>query len=300
MQKGYLYGILAILSWSTIASAFKIALRYWDYPSLTLLASSVATIFLFFVIILSNKQKHFRSLRKKDLAIAALMGFLNPFLYYLILLRAYTLLKAQEAGTLNYIWPILLSILAVPLLGKRMGLKSFMAILISFAGIAVIASEGKLSTFEFREPFGVALATGSGLIWALYWILNLLSKVDAVVKLFLNFSFGSLFLLVYCIFNGFEPTGIEGVAGGIYLGLFEMGLPFFLWLLALKMIDNTALLSNLVYLSPFISLIIIRLTLGEKILPSTIAGLAMIIAGILLQQQFNRGVKPGLQNNENQ
>ena len=34
------------------------------------------------------------------------MGLFNPFLYYLVLFKAYDLLEAQEAGTLNYIWPI--------------------------------------------------------------------------------------------------------------------------------------------------------------------------------------------------
>ncbi|MBN1338169.1 MAG: DMT family transporter [Bacteroidales bacterium] len=288
MHKGYLYGLLAILSWSTIASAFKISLRYWDYPSLTLMASVTASVFLLISLAVGKKVRLLKALKFKDLALAALMGFLNPFLYYLILLKAYTILRAQEAGTLNYIWPIFLSILAVPFLGKKMGLNSFLAILISFAGIVVIASEGRPGAFEFREPGGVLLATGSGFIWAMYWILNLLSKTDATVKLFLNFFFGSIFLLIYAGFTGLTAPSIEGLAGGVYLGLFEMGVPFLLWLMALRLVDNTALLSNLVYLSPFISLLIIRWTLGEKILLSTIAGLTLIVAGIFIQQRSGR------------
>ena len=33
-------------------------------------------------------------------------GFLNPFLYYIILFKAYSLLPAQEALSLNYTWPL--------------------------------------------------------------------------------------------------------------------------------------------------------------------------------------------------
>jgi drug/metabolite transporter (DMT)-like permease len=42
--------------------------------------------------------------------------------------------------------------------------------------------------------------------------------------------------------------------------------------------------SNLIYFSPFISLIIIHFAVGELILLSTVAGLALIVAGIILQQ----------------
>jgi len=71
--------------------------------------------------------------------------------------------------------------------------------------------------------------------------------------------------------------------GSAYIGLFEMSLTYFFWLMALKFSENTAKVSNLVYISPFISLIIIERVLGEKILISTIVGLTLIVAGILIQ-----------------
>ena len=46
---------------------------------------------------------------------------------------------------------------------------------------------------------------------------------------------------------------MTGIAGGIYIGLFEMSLAFYCWSLALKATDNTAKISNLIFLSPFIS-----------------------------------------------
>ncbi|MCD4732585.1 MAG: DMT family transporter, partial [Bacteroidales bacterium] len=82
----------------------------------------------------------------------------------------------------------------------------------------------------------------------------------------------------------FRNIQIPGIMGSIYIGLFEMGITYFLWLKALKLSINTAKVSNLVYLSPFISLIIIRNIVGEKILFSTIVGLLFIISGIIIQQ----------------
>ena len=77
---------------------------------------------------------------------------------------------------------------------------------------------------------------------------------------------------------------IKGLAGSVYLGIFEMGLTFVLWLKALKLSSTTAKVSNLIYLSPFISLVLIHFIVGETILLSTFVGLVFIISGILMQQ----------------
>jgi drug/metabolite transporter (DMT)-like permease len=63
-----------------------------------------------------------------------------------------------------------------------------------------------------------------------------------------------------------------------------MGITFILWLMALKLSSTTAKVSNLIYLSPFISLILIHFFVGEVILISTVIGLAFIVGGIVLQQ----------------
>ncbi|HOW32151.1 MAG TPA: EamA family transporter, partial [Bacteroidales bacterium] len=83
--------------------------------------------------------------------------------------------------------------------------------------------------------------------------------------------------------GGLPPLSAQGLAGGIYLGLFEMGITFALWLTALKLSSNTARVSNLVFISPFLSLMLVSIFVGEKILASTIVGLIFIVGGILLQ-----------------
>jgi drug/metabolite transporter (DMT)-like permease len=284
-NKAYLYAIIAILFWSTIASAFKITLRYMEFVEVLIYSSFISTSVLWLLIVIQKKTVLLYRITLKDTLNAAFRGFLNPFLYYLVLLKAYTLLKAQEAGTLNYIWPITLVLLSIPLLKQKIGLISILAILISFSGILVISTEGDLASLNFREPLGVFLALVSSILWALYWILNIKDSKDELLKLFLNFGFGTLFVFIYVvIFHGFRPTGIEGLAGAAYIGFFEMSLTYFFWLRALKFSENTAKVSNLVYISPFISLIIIGRVLGEQILATTVIGLVLIILGILMQQ----------------
>jgi len=201
------------------------------------------------------------------------------------------LLRAQEAGTLNYIWPITLVLLSIPLLKQRIHWISIAAIFISFFGIIIISTEGKIASLEFREPLGVLLAVSSSIFWALYWIFNMKDKRDEVVKLLLNFLFGSIYILITVLIFSDLNISLKGLAGAVYIGLFEMGLTYFLWLKALKLSVNTARVSNLIYLSPFISLIIIRSVIGEKILLATIVGLGFIISGIIIQKLSERTQK---------
>ena len=283
-NKAYLFAISAILLWSTIASAFKITLQFMSFVEVLFYSSFISTSVLWLLIVYQKKTILFYRIAWKDIMNAAFRGFLNPFLYYLVLLKAYTLLKAQEAGTLNYIWPITLVLLSIPLLKQKIGFISILAILISFSGILFISTEGNLSELAFREPLGVFLALVSSIFWALYWILNVKDKKDELLKLFLNFGFGTIFIFIYMIFfQEMKLPSIEGLLGSAYIGLFEMSLTYFFWLMALKFSENTAKVSNLVYISPFISLIIIERVLGEKILISTIVGLTLIVAGILIQ-----------------
>jgi drug/metabolite transporter (DMT)-like permease len=215
-----------------------------------------------------------------------LLGFLNPFLYYFVLFKAYALLPAQVAQPLNYIWPIILVLLSVPILGQKLKPKNIIALLVSFAGVVFISSQGSISIFSKSDPFGVFLAVSSSLVWALFWLFNVRNGVkDEVVKLFLNFCFATVFTLIAGLFaKDFWSFPINGIYASAYIGAFEMGITFVLWLKALNYAENTARLSNFIYLVPFVALIFIKLVLGETVYWTTLVGLLLIIGGIVYQQ----------------
>ena len=126
--KAYLLAMLTVMAWSTIATAFHLSLRYVGYIQLLLLASIVSSIVLFSIILFQRKLALLKGMQFADYMNSAFLGFLNPFLYYIVLLKAYTLLKAQEAGTLNYIWPITLVLLSIPILKQKISGISILAI----------------------------------------------------------------------------------------------------------------------------------------------------------------------------
>lgn len=292
-KKAYVLALITVLFWSTMSSAFKITLSYIKYDMLLLWSSIFGIITLFIIDRFGKSPINFRKITPKQYAGSALMGLFNPFLYYLALFKAYELLEAQVAGTLNYTWPVTLVIMSSIFLRQKINLLSYIAILVSFTGLLVISTNGQFTSFGNSSIPGVGLAIGSSILWAYYWILNLKDTRDEIPKILLNLIFGSIFIFIYLIITGkqfYLPTGYA-LYGSLYIGLFEMSITFVIWLMALKYSENTAKVSNLIFLSPFIALIFISLAVGESIRMSTIIGLLLIIAGILIQKLFSQKKK---------
>lgn len=293
-NKAYLLALLAVLFWSTMSSAFKITLRFVKFDVLLLWAVIMGT-FALAVILFFNKEISVRKqFTRNNIAKSAVMGFFNPFLYYLMLLKAYSLLDAQTAGILNYTWPIILVIFSVIFLKQKIPLSSFLALLISFVGIIIIGTNGNPFQLKIYEPLGVFLALLSSVFWASYWVLNLKDKKrKSEEKIFLNLLIGLIYIIVYLLITKTKielPTW-QVLLGSTYIGLFELSITFVIWLNALKLSSNTAKVSNLVFLSPFIALFWIWLTVGEEIYLSSIFGLVFLVIGIILQQLMAFKVK---------
>lgn len=290
----YLLALTAILLWSTAGTAFKLALRGMDLIQLLFIASTIAWIFLFTVIIIRKKTDELFRNTPGTLLRSAIGGFLNPFLYYMILLNAYSVLPAQIAGPLNYTWPVMLVLLSVPFLRQKIRAIEFAAILISFTGVVVISSQGQnIFTTPVNEPVGVILALVSSIVWASFWIYNVRDKRPEIIKIALNFFFGSIFTGIALLISSSPVTWNLSVIPAVYVGLTEMAIAFVCWLTALENTKNNARISNLVFISPFVSLFFIHLILGEKIYWTTPAGLAFIVGGILIQQLLPAKTEPG-------
>jgi drug/metabolite transporter (DMT)-like permease len=284
-KQPYLFAGLAVFFWSTVPTVFKIGLGEIDVLTLLTIATLTSTAVLFFIVLASRKTGLLRNTTMKEFLISALLGLINPFIYYIILLKAYKLLPAQVAQPLNMIWPIILVFLSVPVLKQKIPAKSYAALLISFVGVYIISSQGHPFHPGKSDTTGVLLATGSSVFWALYFIFNMKDERDEAVKLFTNFFFASIYLLIaVLIFGNFGTViSLKGAAASVYIGIFEMGLTFFFWLKALRLSSTSDKVSNLVYLAPFISLIFVHFIIKEPVYYTSPAGLLLIIAGIIIQ-----------------
>lgn len=284
-RKAIILGLATVLLWSTVASAFKLSLRGMTPVQLLFYASIVSIFVLALVLSIQGRLDLIWRYSRRQYLLSLGLGLMNPCLYYLVLFGAYARLPAQEAQPLNYTWALTLTYLSVPLLGHRLQPLDIVAGLICYGGAFIIATRGHPANLHFANGWGVFLALASTLIWALYWIANTRDKREPVSGLLLNFLFGLPAITVICAFtSGFRVAHWHVLAGAAYVGVFEMGISYVLWLYALKRATHTATLSNLIFISPFLSLVFIHVFVGEKILSATYLGLVFIIAGLGLQR----------------
>src|SRR5690554_6046670 len=146
-RKALVYALSAVLLWSTVATAFKITLQYLTPLQMVAAASSVSTFVIGSWVLLQGQARHIWPTLKKHPVYFFILGAINPAIYYLILFEAYRLLPASQAQPLNYTWAIALTLLAAVVLKQRIRKRDWAACLLGYAGVAIIATQGKFDSF---------------------------------------------------------------------------------------------------------------------------------------------------------
>lgn len=292
-RKAILFACIAVLSWSTVATAFKKSLLHLTHFELVLVAC-VTSLVIFTILMTIQKKWHLlKTLKPKEWGYFALLGLLNPVAYYLVLFKSYDLLPAQVAQPINYAWPIVLLVLLAIFTRQPIAPKKYIGMAISLAGVATISLGGGQALGAALPISGLLLAALSAFLWASYWVVNNKNKekFDASLAFFMTFLFGSIYMTIGALVKGVELNTVPGLLWGAYVGAFEMGIPFIFFGLAMRKTDNPALVNQLTYLSPFMSLFFISMILGEKIVPTTFVGLALIVIGIVFNEYFVKSKK---------
>ncbi|MBT43010.1 MAG: EamA family transporter [Idiomarina sp.] len=289
-KKAVGYALTAVLLWSTVATAFKITLNYLTPLQMVTAATAVSFAILFTIALIRGKQSLILLELRRMPLYYLLVGAINPVLYYLVLFEAYSLLPASEAQPLNYTWAIALTFMAAIILKQPIRKRDWAASALGYLGVLVIATRGDVLGLSFSNPIGVFWALLSTFLWAAYWIINTKRNAESIVQLVLAFGLALPFLIIWSfISSDWSNIPWQGWVAVTYVGLFEMGITFLFWMMAMKTATNTSLISNLIFLSPFVSLLLLNQILGETIYPSTITGLILIITGLILQRlRFGR------------
>jgi drug/metabolite transporter (DMT)-like permease len=214
--------------------------------------------------------------------VALALGIYGLFGFHFFLFLALRRAPAVEANLVNYLWPLLIVVLApwvVP--GVRFSARHGLAALLGFGGAALLigAGAGRLGAGELA---GYAFAAASAFIWSTY---SLLTRRFA--------HFPTAYVSWFCIASGlaslachfiFEPRywPREGEWVLIWmLGLGPMGAAFFLWDRAMKHGDPRAM-GNLAYLTPLLSTLLLVAFAGGTLAPSALIAMALILSGAWL------------------
>lgn len=282
-RRAYVYLALCILTWASIPVASKKVLAGLDAWQFLFYSTIFSFLALGGVMVAQGKQRQLSRYAIRDYGIMAGLGVLGCYLYYVLLYAALARTTAAEGFILAYTWPILILILAVIILGEPLTARKLIAILISFAGIIVIVTQGRIFSVQFTSLPGDLLALSGAAAFALFSVLGKGYNFDQAIAVFVYFATALIAVLISTPFLTSLVWPSRTVWPWlIYNGLLVNGISYIWWFKALEH-GETHVISNALYLTPFVALIYIRLLLDDPIHASAIMGLLIIVAGIGLQ-----------------
>lgn len=290
MKKQYLYAGISIFLWSTTATISKLLLASLDSMQILLVSSLFATIFLLIINLINGNMKQLKEYKFKDYIQIAGIGILGTFLYNLFLYLGIAKLEASQAFVINYLWPIMILIFACIILKEKMEAKKFIAIILSFIGVIIVSSNGDLFHMQKDSLLGTFYCIIAAISYGLFSVLNKKKSYNKFVSMMLFYFVSFVISLVYIlVLNKFFTLNIGQFAGLLWIGIFTSAIAFTTWALALDNGD-TAKISNLAYITPFLSLVWTSLILKETFNIFTVIGLVFIVGGVLIQlKDFKKG-----------
>ena len=282
MKKQYLLAATSIALWSTMPTISKLLLHKMDSFQVLCVSAIFASLFLLVVNIVTGNIKRLKEYRVKDYIITVLIGLPGMFLYYVFFYTGTSMMPASQAFIVNYLWPIMSVVFACIILKEKMTTRKLVAIFISFCGVIIVtgADLAELnSTILTGALFCVMGAVSYGIFTALNQKFKYDKRISMMMVLFVTFILTGIINIVSgkpMELGGFELLGLG------WNGMFSIGIATTSWQIALEK-GNTAKISNLAYITPFVSLIWTRIFLNEKIGILSVAGLAVIVLGIFVQ-----------------
>jgi len=233
-----------------------------------------------------------RQWRVRPAALA--LGVYGLFGFHFLLFVALRHAPPVQANLVNYLWPLLIVVLApLWLPGVRLRGVHVLAACVGFAGAALAIAGGRELAGGFA--WGYLPALGSAFIWASYsltarrWADRGEGFPTAAIGLFGVVS-GALSLLCHALL---EPPAALGLREGVLIvamGLGPLGGAFYLWDAALKSGDPRTI-GVLSYLTPLASTALLVVVSGRAFTPSIVAA-ALLIVGAALVAVISPGARP--------
>ena len=288
MKKEYIYAFVSILLWSTTATVTKLLLGSLNSMQILVVGSFLAFAFLLIINLIKGNLKEFKKYKIKDYIQIAGIGVFGTFLYNLFLYLGINTLQASQAFIINYLWPIMTVVFACIILKEKITTKKIFAIIISFVGVIIVTANGDIFNLEKNSIIGASYCILAAVSYGLFSVLNKKKNYNKYLSMMLYYLVSFIISLIYIIIskNIFEIQ-VNQLLGLFWIGIFTSATAFTSWALALEKGD-TAKISNLAYITPFLSLIWTSLLLKEDFSIYSVMGLIVIILGIFIQIRENK------------
>lgn len=209
------------------------------------------------------------------------LGIYGLFGYHFLLFIALRHAPPVQANLVNYLWPLLIVVLAPVLLrGVRLHVVHVVAALVGFAGAGIAIVGGR--SLDTGFAWGYLPAAASAFLWATY---SLLTKrvapfPTAAIGAFAVVS-GLLSLLCHVLLEPATTLSGRDWLLLVLMGLGPLGAAFFLWDAALKRGDARSI-GLLSFITPLLSTLLLLTVRGEMPSASIVLAAAMIIGAAIV------------------
>ncbi|MBX9468528.1 EamA family transporter [Rhizobium sp. WL3] len=253
--KATLIGFTAILMWSFLAlmTAASGTMPPFQLSAITFAIGSLPGIALF--VARPERLKALRQPPKVWLAgVGGLFGY--HFLYFTALRNA----PAVEAGLIAYLWPLLIVVGSALLPGEKLGWHHIVGALCGLVGTALIIGKNGFA-FDPAYSLGYFTALLCAFTWAAYSLVS--RKFDKVsTDVVTGFCLATSVLSLICHLSleaTVWPDTTAQWAAVIGLGIFPVGLAFYVWDYGVKNGD-IQILGASSYAAPLLSTLILVLS----------------------------------------
>ncbi len=220
---------------------------------------------------------------------AAVLGVLNIGAFFALLFVAAYRLPGGVAAVLGAAQPLLVAVLAVPLLGQRLRPRTLLLGVLGVGGVALIVLSGPVTL----DPVGVAAGLagtacmGTGVVLTKRWG----RPVPVLAFTGWQLTAGGLLLLPLTLLVEGLPAALTGTeAGGLlYLITVNTALAYALWLRGIGTLPADRI-SFLGLLSPVVAATVGWLVLGEVLTAPQLAGMTVALGCVVLAQRA--GARP--------
>lgn len=278
-RAGLGWALASIVLWGTLAAAVGDALKGVPAAALVLWSFVFAAPTLVgWELARGRKPRDFLRARWDVVA----LGLWGIFGYHALLFAALERAPIVEANLLNYLWPLLMVLLA-PVLGRERLLPSAVAgALAGFAGAALVVTQGKWIVPAREAMFGYVLALAAAIAWSSFSVL--LRRAGAAganrMTLFTVCALPAAFALAAARGELAPPPG-RALLAAAWLGIGPMALAFVCWDRAMAR-GSAARIGVLSYLDPLLSTLCVAAVLGSALTGATWIGMALIVGGAAL------------------
>lgn len=217
------------------------------------------------------------------------LGVYGLFGFHFLLFVALRHAPSVEANLVNYLWPLLIVVLAPWLLpGLAWSGRHLFGALLGLAGAALAILGGRSGASGSGFSWGYLAAAGSAFIWATYSLgtRRVPAFSTAAVGLFASVS-GLLALVCHAWLEPPVALTARDALLVLAMGIGPLGAAFYLWDLALKGGDPRTL-GVLGYLTPLASTFLLLIATGRPLAPHLLVAGALILGGAGLAMRRGR------------